>query len=791
MKVSEAWLREWVNPAITTDELVAQLTMAGLEVDAIEAVAGEFTGVIVGEIVACEQHPDADKLRVCQVAGLPDGPHQVVCGAANARVGIKIPFATIGAQLPGDFQIKKAKLRGVESFGMLCGQTELAAGDDDTGLWELADDAPLGQDLRSYLNLDDKLLEIDLTPNRSDCLSLKGIAREVGVLNRIPVTMPNITPVPASITDEFPVVLSADAACSRYVGRVIRNIDITRPSPAWLQDKLARAGLRSIDAVVDITNYLLVELGQPMHAFDLAKLNGGINVRLAEQGEALQLLDNQEIKLNANTLVISDQTSALAMAGVMGGKASSVTETTRDIFLESAYFNPLAIAGRARAYGLHTDSSHRFERGVDYQLQLDAMERATALLLDIVGGDAGPIIHAHNDYLPQERQVTLRKARIVSGLSLEMADLEVVDILSRLGLQLVTQNESGWTFSVPSYRFDIAIEADLLEELARVYGYNRLPTRSLAAPLDIEAHPEVQLGLSAVRKQLIARGYQEAITYSFIEPKLSALFDPEQPPVLLRNPISADMAAMRTSLLPGLVSVLSRNLNRQQNRVRLFETGLRFVSTEAGLQQEAMIAGLIYGSRAPEVWANPVENVDFYDLKGDLEAVFALTGDELSFSFAPATHSAMHPGQTAGIYRADQLVGYIGALHPTLQQQLELSNSVYLFELLQAPLLLAHIPRFKPLSKFPEVRRDLAILVDRDLAAEKLLTAIKKQAGEHLLDLKVFDVYMGKGIDPHRKSVAMGLTFRHPSRTLTEDEINASITSVVSYLEEHFAATLR
>ncbi len=791
MKISESWLREWVDPAIGTDELVAQLTMAGLEVDAVESVAGDFTGVIVGEIVGCEQHPDADKLRVCQVAGLPEGPSQVVCGAANARVGIKIPFATIGAQLPGDFHIKKAKLRGVESFGMLCGQTELKAGDDDTGLWELAPDAPVGINLREYLNLDDKLIEVDLTPNRSDCLSVKGIAREVGVLNRAPVAAPAIPAVVESIADGFPVHLEAGFACSRYVGRVIRNIDITRPSPAWLQDKLVRSGLRSIDAVVDVTNYVLLELGQPMHAFDLSKLSSAIHVRLAQQGESIQLLDGQEIKLNADTMVIADQQKALAVAGIMGGKESAVSEATRDIFLESAFFNPLAIAGRARSYGLHTDSSHRFERGVDYSLQLDAIERATALLLEIVGGEAGPVVHVTNEHLPQERQVTLRKARIVSGLSLEMADDEVVDILARLGLTLLSQNADGWVFAVPSYRFDISIEADLLEELARVYGYNRLPTRSLAAPLDIEPHPEAKMGLPALRNQLIARGYQEAITYSFIEPKLSALFDPEISPVVLRNPISADMAAMRTSLMPGLVSVLRNNLNRQQNRVRLFESGLRFVPSVDGLKQEAMFAGLIYGSRAPESWANVADLVDFFDLKGDLESLLALTGDESAFTIKAGSHRALHPGQTAEIYRDGEWQGVIGALHPSLQQQLDIPQSVYLFEVRLSSLLEARIPAFTSLSKFPEVRRDLALVVDRDLPADKLLAAVKGQAGEHLIDLKVFDVYMGKGIDPHRKSVAMGLTFQHPSRTLNEDEINASIDSIVQYLGVNFSATLR
>lgn len=797
MKVSEAWLREWVNPSISTDELVAQLTMAGLEVDAVESVAGDFTGVIVGEIVGCEQHPDADKLRVCQVAGLPDGPTQVVCGAANARVGIKIPFATIGAELPGasqneeKWQIKKAKLRGVESFGMLCGQTELKAGDDDTGLWELSSDAPVGKNLREYLNLDDKLIEVDLTPNRSDCLSVKGLAREVGVLNRTAVISPSIQPVPASIPDKFGITLNAGSACSRYAGRVIRNIDISRPSPAWLQDKLMRAGLRSIDAVVDVTNYVLLEFGQPMHAFDLNKLNGAIQVRMAVQGEPLVLLDGQEIKLNADTMVIADDKSALAIAGVMGGKTSAVSTTTRDIFLESAFFNPLAIAGRARSYGLHTDSSHRFERGVDYNLQVEAIERATALLLEIVGGEAGPVVHVSNEHLPQERQVSLRKARIVSGLSLEMADGEVIDILTRLGLTLISQNAEGWTFTVPSYRFDIAIEADLLEELARVYGYNRLPTRALATPLEIEAKPEAKLGLNGLKRQLIARGFQEAITYSFIEPRLSALFDPQVEPVLLRNPISADMAAMRTSLMPGLVSALIHNLNRQQERVRLFETGLRFVPGAEGLVQEPMIAGLIYGARAPESWANLAEVVDFFDLKGDIESLIALTNDESGFHFSPSVHPALHPGQTAAIYRRGQLQGYLGALHPSLLQQLDIPKQVYLFEISQAALLEGRIPAAQPLSRFPEVRRDLAVLVNRDLAADKLLDAVKSQAGEYVTNLKVFDVYMGKGIDPHRKSVAMGLTFQHPSRTLNEDEINASIDAVVKYLEATFSATLR
>ncbi|WP_347332342.1 phenylalanine--tRNA ligase subunit beta [Marinimicrobium locisalis] len=793
MKVSESWLREWVNPAIATDELAAQITMAGLEVDAIEPVAGAFTGVVVGEIVSVEQHPDADKLRVCQVAGEGEELKQVVCGAPNAREGIKVPFATVGAKLPGDFKIKKAKLRGVESFGMLCGQTELEAGDDDEGLWELPADAPTGTDLREYLSLNDQIIEVDLTPNRSDCLSIKGIAREVGVLNRLAVTAPDIVPVKPLIDDALPVTLSAPEGCSRYVGRVVRGIDLSQPSPLWLQEKLRRAGLRSIDAVVDVTNYVLLELGQPMHAFDLNRLSGGIDVRLANAGEKLFLLDDQEVTLTEGTLVIADQDKPLAMAGVMGGRESAVGPETRDIFLESAYFNPITIAGKARSYGLHTDSSHRFERGVDYELQEQAMERATELLLAIVGGEPGPLVKAWDEnHLPAGRSVTLRRERVTSGLGLELPAEEVEAILTGLGLELTDQSDASWTFAIPTYRFDLEIEADLLEELARIYGYNNLPTRSLAAALAIPARSEGRLSIERIRRELVARDYQEAITYSFIEPKLSKLFAPDVEPVPLRNPISADMSVMRPTLLPGLVSTLQHNLNRQQERVRLFESGQRFVPGKDGkLSQEPMLAGLIYGPRQAEAWANSKDKVDFYDLKGDLEAVLALTGAAEEFRVQPGAHPALHPGQCAALYRGEEEVGVLGTLHPQLQQELDIPGGVFVFEVALSALKSARKPVFEPLSRFPSVRRDLALLVDRGVAAQSLLDCVKNNAGEQLRDLKVFDLYMGKGIDPQRKSVALGLTFQDPSRTLNEEEINASIERVVKRLEEEFSATLR
>ncbi|BFM21386.1 phenylalanine--tRNA ligase subunit beta [Gilvimarinus japonicus] len=792
MKVSESWLREWINPEVSVETLVEQLTMAGIEVDATEPVAGAFSGVVVGEIVAIEQHPDADKLRVCQVAGHPDGGDiQVVCGAPNARVGLKAPFATVGAQLPGDFKIKKAKLRGVESFGMLCGQTELEAGDDDSGLWELASDAPVGQDLRDYLNLNDTLIEVDITPNRGDCLSVRGLARELGVINRQAVSAVAVKPVAEAIADTRSVTLQAPESCSRYLGRVIRRVNVGAPSPAWLQEKLRRSGVRSIDAVVDVTNYVLLELGQPMHAFDLAKINGGITVRHAHDGETLTLLDEQAITLQSDTLVIADDRAPLAMAGIMGGLDSSVTAATQDILLESAFFNPLAIAGRARNYGLHTDSSHRFERGVDYQLQRDAIERATELLLAIVGGDAGPIVEEVAAELPSEQVVTLRQERIASGLHIDMDAETVEDILSRLGLEIAERTDAGWQVRVPSWRFDIDIEADLLEELARIYGYNRLPTRVPDSPMAIKAHTESRLPLAQLRRHLISRDYQEVVTYSFVDPSDNARFDPDVTPIALKNPISADMAVMRTTLLPGLVATLRHNLNRQQSRLRLFESGQRFIPGANGVDQQPTLAGLVYGPLAAENWNNETRNVDFFDAKGDVESLLAQTGDAARFSFRAGRHPALHPGQCAEVVCAREVVGYVGAIHPALQQELDIPAGVFVFELVLKPLLNAQVPSFTPLSRFPANRRDLALLVDRELPVDHLLNGVRETAGEYLSDLKVFDLYVGKGIDPHRKSVALGLTFQHPSRTLTDDEINGFIGQVVDHLQNQHGATLR
>jgi phenylalanyl-tRNA synthetase beta chain len=793
MKFSESWLREWVTPAIDTTELVAQLTMAGLEVDAVEPVAPAFSGVVVGQIVSVEQHPNADKLRVCQVAGGHEDLVQVVCGAPNAREGLKIPFATVGAKLPGDFNISKAKLRGVESFGMLCAEEELGLGEASDGLWELPVDAPVGADIREYLSLDDQIIEVDLTPNRGDCLSIRGLARDTGVLNQLPVNEQCCDPVEPEISDSLNVELRAPEACSRYVGRVIRHINVAAESPMWLQEKLRRSGVRSIDPVVDVTNFVMLELGQPMHAFDFAKLEGGIVVRMAEQGETLHLLDDSDVTLNTDTLVIADQKKALAMAGIMGGAATAVGSDTRDVFLESAFFNPIAIAGRSRAYGMHTDSSHRFERGVDPLLQEVAVERATQLLLDIVGGEAGPVTMVEaQQHLPQVPDVTLTVARLQQQLGLTLENHLVTDILQRLGLTLLTADAQSWTCKVPSWRFDIEIEADLIEEVARIYGYNRLPTATIAAALPIEGTPETRQGLPGLRQQLIARGYHEAITYCFVDPTVQQQLAPDLDALPLANPIASDMSVMRTTLWSGLLPAVRHNLNRQQSRIRLFETGLSFVpATDGSLLQESMIAGAITGSRAPERWVDNQDEVDFFDIKADVEALLQLGHVREQYNFVAAEHPALHPGQCAQIERNGVLVGYLGQIHPRVQKALDLSQPVFVFEMQLSQVLEDELPFFKGVSKFPEVRRDLAIIVDENISAGDLCRTVRQNAGEQFVDLKVFDVYQGKGIENNRKSVALGLTFRNSSRTLAEDEINAAIECVLNALEQQYSASLR
>ena len=794
MIFSEQWLREWVDPKLETQQLIDELTMAGLEVDGFGSVAHGFSGVVVGLVETVDPHPDADKLHLCSVSDGSDS-FQVVCGAPNVRAGLKVPFATLGAEILSEgeekpFKIKKAKLRGVESNGMLCSADELGLAETADGLLELPEDAPVGENFRSYLKLEDTSIELDLTPNRGDCLGMIGLAREVGVIGRVDVSDPGQKEIDAAINDEFAVEITAKDECPRYLGRVIRNINLNSESPLWMQEKLRRSGLRSIDPVVDVTNYVLMELGQPMHAFDLSKLEGAIDVRLARKNEKLTLLDGKEVDLTPETLVIADAKKAVAMAGIMGGLETSVTEQTQDVFLECAFFAPLAIAGKARSYGMHTDASHRYERGVDYQLQKRAVERGTQLLLEIVGGEAGPITEATGN-LPESAKVELKYDSVSSLLGIEIEKDEIKDILVRLGFGIASENESSLSVDVPSFRFDVSIEADLIEELARIYGYNKLPQAGGLNKQLLKSTPETEIGMGQLRQQLVAQGYQEVVTYSFIDPSLAATVCPGEEFISLQNPISNEMSAMRSSILPGLLSTLIYNENRQQERVRLFESGLVFRKEAGETRQIAMISGLISGTLMPVNWSNNKELSDFYDVKGDIESLLSLGGDLSSYSFTAATYGCFHSGQCARVEKGGELVGYIGTLHPGIQRKLGIDANTLLFELALGPIQRKSLPKANTLSKFPEVSRDLAIVLNGDLASADILTNVRENAGEYLTKLRIFDVYQGDAVEKGKKSVALGLTWQHPSRTLSDDDINTIISSCVNGLQDKFNAKLR
>ena len=794
MKFSESWLREWVNPAISTEELSEQITMAGLEVDAVEPVAGAFTGVVVGHVVECAQHPDADKLRVTKVDVGAGEPIDIVCGAPNCRQGLKVCCATVGAVLPGDFKIKKAKLRGQPSEGMLCSFDELAIPVESDGIIELPADAPVGMDVREYLKFNDNAIEIGLTPNRADCLGMLGIAREVGVLNRLPVTEPQISPVAASIDNVMPIKVSAPDACPRYLGRVIKGIDANATSPLWMQEKLRRCGIRSIDPVVDVTNYILLEMGQPMHAFDHAKIDGGIVVRMAEEGEKLTLLDGNEVTLRADTLVVADHSRPLAMAGIFGGEYSGVTAETKDVLLECAFFSPLSITGRARAYGLHTDSSHRFERGVDYAVQNKAMERATALLLEICGGEAGPVVDVTSAaHLPQAATITLRRSKLDSLIGYHVEDDVVTDILTRLGCQ-VSKTAEGWTAVAPSWRFDMEIEEDLVEEVARIFGYNNIPNEAPLAELRMNDHREANLPLKRVKAALVDKGYQEAITYSFVDPKVQALLHPGEEAMILPNPISVDMSAMRLSLWSGLIGAAVYNQNRQQPRVRIFESGLRFVpdaAAENGVRQEVMLAGLLTGNRSNEHWGQESKTVDFFDMKGDLEAVLELTGRLDDVKFEACSNPALHPGQSAALVLDGEQIGFIGALHPELERKLDLNGRTMLFEVLWDKISQRTITSAQSISRFPANRRDIAIVVNESVSAQNIIDECRKVGGNQLVGVNLFDVYRGKGVNDGCKSLAISLTLQDTSRTLEEEEIANAVSGIVEALKVRFQASLR
>lgn len=791
MKVSEQWLREWVDPPVGTKELAEQLTMAGLEVDSIEPAAGEFASVVIGEVLEVAPHPDADKLRVCRVEAGQGEALQIVCGAPNVHQGMRAPVALVGGRLPGGLKIKKAKLRGVESFGMLCSARELGLSEEHAGLMALPADAPVGTDIRDYLQLDDSIIEVDLTPNRGDCLGIAGIAREVALLNDCETTPPEIAPVVAAVDDTFPVTVAEPAACPRYLGRVIRAIDPEAVTPLWMQERLRRGGIRPLGPVIDVTNYVLLELGQPMHGFDLARLRDGIEVRLARPGERLVLLDGREVELAADSLVIADGSGPLALAGVMGGEASGVGEATRDLFLECAFFDPLHIAGRARAYGLQTDSSYRFERGVDPELQLRALDRATQLLLAICGGRPGPVIEVTSDaHLPRRPAIRLRSERIRRLLGFELKAAEVAGILEGLGCAVDAEREN-WSVIPPSHRFDLAIEADLIEELGRVHGYNRLPSRAPAGRLQMTPQREEQVTLNRLRLSLVERGYREAITYSFVDAELQRRLEPGREAIPLANPISADLAVMRSSLWPGLLGALGHNLRRQQERVRLFESGLNFILEDNEIKQESYIAAVACGRPVPEQWGAANANLDFFDAKADLEALLRPGGCFDAFSFEAAQHPALHPGRSARILRDGQPVGWLGTLHPRHAEELELPADTQLFELEIAAVTAGRKATFEPISRYPAIRRDLALLVDEAVPADAVAERIRQAAGETLKELRLFDVYQGKGVETGRKSIALGLILQDSSRTLTDQDVQAVVDEVTTALQRDLGASLR
>ena len=785
MRISLHWLGAWVDAGTDIAALAHQLTMAGLEIEGIERLGTEMSGVVVGEVVCVEKHPDAEKLSVCKVNSGSE-TLQIVCGAPNVRAGLMAPLATIGAKLPQGMEIKRAKLRGVESFGMLCSAKEIGLADEQTGLLELPADSVAGMPIQRALDLDDVIFEVNLTPNRGDCMSVVGIAREVAAIRKVPLKEETFAAVTPSIQDKFPVRIDAPAACRKFAGRVIRGVQANARAPLWMRERLRRAGLRPVSAVVDVTNYVMLELGQPMHAYDLAQLDGEIRVRHAREGEPLEMLDGRTVKLTPDVLVIADQSRALGMAGVMGGAASGIGDATRDVFLEVAYFEPDAIAGRGRRYGLVTDASQRFERGVDPHLQERAIERATQLLLECAGGQAGPVTVTSFESPVPKASILLRQTRIAKLLGIELPHAEIGSILNRLGMHAVAHSE-GWTVRPPSWRFDLTIEEDLIEEVARLHGFDKIEPRDVQAPVPARMPSEATLTIERISDALVDRDYQEAITYSFVDPKLQATICRGTPTLTLANPLSAELAEMRVSLWPGLIQALGENQRRQQPRVRLFEVGRAFLP---GGEVE-VIAGVASGSRVPLQWDLDEKPVDFFDVKGDVQALLALNGLADRFAFERAAHPALHPGQSARITRDGHGIGWIGTVDPSLAKSLDLTYPVVLFELETAALSESRVPQFAEISRFPSIRRDLAVIVSEQTTAAELETVVQRSAGGLLRDLKVLSVYRGEQIEKGKKSIALALILQDTSRTLTDADADALVAQVTAALRAQLVAGIR
>ncbi len=797
MKFSESWLRTFVDPNLTSEALSHQLTMAGLEVEDLKPVAPAFDQVVVAQVLEVVKHPDADRLNVCRVDIGMGEPATIVCGAPNAAAGLKVPCALPGARLPGDFAIKVAKVRGIESSGMLCSAKELGMAEDASGLLLLPADAPVGQCIRRYLDLDDQQFELKLTPNRADCLSVLGIAREVGAITGAATALPEIAAqfaeIPPTIADTRAIALDAPDACPLYCGRIIKGVDAKASTPEWMKRRLERSGIRAISALVDVTNYVMLELGQPLHAFDNTRLSGTIHARMAKPEEKLLLLNEQTIAVDADVLMIADDAKPLAMAGIMGGEESGITLDTQELFLESAFFAPQAIAGRARRYGFGSDASHRFERGVDFGGVRRAIERATQLILDICGGQAGPVVEA-KAALPQRKSVRLRTARAEKVLGLSLGAERIGALFAGLGLSIERQGDDFWV-TPPSWRFDMEIEEDLIEEIARLHGYDNIPAPAPRGRMKMMPQPEAQRPATRIRQMLADRGYQEVINFAFVETAWEADFagkTEERDLIRLANPIASQMAVMRSTLIGGLVANLVTNLRRKQSRVRLFELGRCFGrdaqgAPVAGFSQPWRLAGLAYGGALPEGWAAGARKVDFYDLKGDLEAL--LTPAELRWE--RAEHPALHPGRAARVLLDGQQIGHLGELHPQWVQKYELPQAPVVFELDFAALKKARVPAFADVSKFQPVIRDLALLVDHDLPLQALLDGLQQGKPALVRDVQLFDLYVGKGVPENKKSLAFRIVMQDTQRTLLDSEVDAAMQQLVSCLEQAFGAQLR
>ena len=791
MKIAESWLREWVNPDFDTAALGHQLTMLGHEVDGIEFEGADISDVLIAEIVDVEKHPDADRLSVCKVSDGSGEILDVVCGAPNVVKGMKSPLARPGVKLPNGLKLRKSKIRGVVSNGMLCSATELGLGDDSDGIIELPEDAPIGGSLVDFLTLPDAVIDLDLTPNRGDCFCVMGIARDVAALTGAPLKDAAVEPVPAVIKDAQPVELVEPAGCPRFAGRIIRGIDPSARSPVWMTERLRRSGLRAISPVVDITNYVMLEFGQPLHAYDSELVKGSIRPRLAKTGEKVTLLDGKEVALNEDTMIITDDSGPIGIAGIMGGLSTAVTDRTTDVYFEAAFWPPDFMAGRARAYGMHTDASLRFERGVDPNGQARAIERATALLLEIAGGNAGPmVVDTAEEHLPARQEILLRRDRLARLLGLEISDQKVTEILEGLDLGVAVVDD-GWQVTPPSHRFDVEIEADLVEEVARIHGYDSIPETTAFVQSPLESVTETRVELERAAEMLIARDYQEVVTYSFIDVDANRAFTGSESELVLSNPISSEMSAMRASLWPGMVAAAAANVARQQDRVRIFEASKSFHGRLGAHTEIVRIAGLVIGPVDPEQWGSKGQNADFFDIRSDVDALLLLAADKNELKYVPVTHVALQSGQAAEIRRNGEAIGVVGKLHPNLAKRYDLKRPVYVFELDASKTLATKAPIASLISKFPAIRRDIAVIVDDTVSANDLVDAVASSDPTLIKDVRIFDIYKGAGIEAGRKSVAIGLILQETSRTLTDEDADVVMAATVSKLKDEFAAELR